>query len=126
MKSILTAFIIFIIMLTTMFFSTRYLSKVCSNLKNLNTQIERDIDKDDWNSAYNHSLKFLNQWDKYSKRISIFVNHTEIDNINNELWKITQYTKVKNKDESLASNHVIKFYLDHIEDLEKVNLQNIF
>lgn len=126
MKSIVASFIIFIVMVISIFFSINYLNQVCTKLEGLDIQIERNIDNGDWTKAYDNSLKFLKQWDNYSKKISVFVDHEEIDNINNELWKLTQYTKVKNKDESLASNHVIKFFLDHIADMEKVNLQNIF
>lgn len=126
MKSIATSFAIFIVIIISILLSTSYLDKVCTKLQSLNIQIERDIDKNDWNKAYDNSIIFLKQWDNYSKKISVFVDHEEIDNINNELWKLTQYTKSKNKDESLASNHVVKFFLNHISDMEKINLQNIF
>jgi hypothetical protein len=126
MKSIVASFIIFIVMLISIFISTNYLNSICKKLETLDMQIERNVETDSWNKAYSNSLKFLNQWEEYSQKVSIFVHHAEIDNINNELWKLTQYTKCKNKDESLASTHVLKFYLDHIADMEKVNPQNIF
>lgn len=126
MKNIITSFVIFIAIMLSAIFSIRYLNGVCIKLEGLSMQIENNIQSNEWNKAYNNSLKFLNEWDKYSKKVSVFTHHAEIDNINNELWKLTQYTKEKNKDESLASAHVIKFYLKHIVEMEKVNLQNIF
>lgn len=89
-------------------------------------ELETSITDDDWNKSYKTSLIFFDDWQKYSDKISIFVHHAEIDNINMELWKLTQYVKEKNKDESLASVHVLKFLLEHIANMEKVNLQNIF
>lgn len=53
------------------------------------------------------------------------VHHSEVDNMNNELWKLTQYTKFNNKEESLASVHVIKFLLKHIIEMERINITNI-
>lgn len=126
MKNIIASFVIFAVVMLTVLFSIHYLNNVCNKLETLDIQIENNIQKDEWNKAYDNSLKFLNEWDKYSKKVSIFTHHAEIDNLNNELWKLTQYTKCQTKDESLASAHVIKFLLKHIVEMEKVNSQNIF
>ncbi|WP_123054790.1 DUF4363 family protein [Clostridium sp. JN-1] len=126
MRNVIISFTLFICMLILNMFSVMYLNKVCNELQSLNSTIESQINSGSFDNAYNTSIEFLNKWDKYSNTISIFVDHAEIDNINNELWKLTQYTKCKNKDESLASAHVLKFFLEHIADMEKVNVQNIF
>ncbi|MDW8800712.1 DUF4363 family protein [Clostridium sp. A1-XYC3] len=126
MKGVIISISIFFVMLIGIFFSINYLNKVCTKLDNLNKEIEISIENKSWTKAYDNSIKFLNQWDNYSRKISIFVNHAEIDNINSELWKLTQYTKCKAEEEALASSHVIKFLLEHIVNLEKVNAENIF
>lgn len=126
MKGVITSITIFLVMVIGIFFSINYLNKVCTKLEALDTQIEKDIGSNSWDKAYDNSLIFLNQWDKYSSKISIFSDHAEIDNINNELWKLTQYAKCKDEEESLASVTTIKFLLRHIVDMERVNTQNIF
>jgi len=125
MKNIVASFIIFFALLISIIFSISYLNKTCITLENLDTKLENYIESSSWEDAYGTSLKLMEDWDKYSKVISVFVNHAEIDNINSELWKLTQYVKCKNSDESLASVHIIKFYLRHITNMEKVNIQNI-
>lgn len=125
MKNVLYSLIIFIALLISVFFSIKYLNKSCSSLEALDTKLETLIEDSSWDNAYASSLELMNDWDHYSKVITIFVNHAEIDNINNELWKLTQYTKFKNRDESMACVHTVKFYLSHIRDMEKVNIQNI-
>jgi hypothetical protein len=126
MKNLIASFIIFIVMVSTVFFSINYLNSACKKLNVLNTQIEKSIEEDSWNEAYDKSLKLLDTWDGYTRKLSVFVNHCEIDNLNNEIWKLTQYTKCHNKDESLASNTLIKFLFEHIVNMEKINMQNIF
>lgn len=126
MRNLFAALIIFIAMFLSLVFSINYLSKTCVKLDTLNTQIEKSIESNSWDEAYNKSLELLNNWDNCTRKISIFVNHSEIDNVNNEIWKLTQYAKCHSEDEALASNHVIKFLLKHILNMEKVNVQNIF
>lgn len=126
MRSIIISLTIFFVMILCIFFSINYLNKICAKLEVLNAQIETNINDKSWSKAYENSLQFLNDWDKYSHKVSIFTNHAEIDNVNNELWKLTQYTKCKNEEESLASSHVIRFLLEHIVKLEKVNMENLF
>jgi hypothetical protein len=125
MKNIFISFLIFICILVSIFFSINYLNYTCSSLEKVDSQLESLIESSSWENAYGTSLKLISDWEGYSKVISVFVNHAEIDNINSELWKLTQYTKFKNRDEAMASVHTIKFYLKHIEEMEKVNIQNI-
>jgi hypothetical protein len=113
-------------MLIGIFFSINYLNKICAKLEVSAVQIEKDINAHLWDKAYDDSLGFLKEWDKYSHKISIFSDHVEIDNVNNEIWKLTQYTKCKNEEESLASAQVLKFLLRHIPEREMVNSDNIF
>lgn len=125
MKSILSSFILLIVMLCFMFFSVKYLDKTCSALTAEAGKLELQISKENWDKAYNSSLKFMKEWKKDSELVSIFVHHQEIDDINNEVWKLTQHTKCEDKDEALASIHAIKFLISHIIDLEKINIQNL-
>lgn len=126
MRNVIISISIFIIMVVAIFFSINYLNKVSSNLQTLNDKLEQQISNDKWDTAYNTSLDYTKKWDKYCNVIKIFVNHQEIDNIEMELWKLPQYVKERTKDEALASVHVLKFLMNHISDLEKVNIQNIF
>ena len=113
-------------MIITISFSISYLNKVSQDLGKLSGEIERDIIDDNWDKAYKASLEFTNKWEGYSKKINLFANHKEIDNIEMEISKLPQYIKERTKDESLACVHVLKFLLNHISELEKVKIQNIF
>lgn len=126
MKNVLISVLLSIIMIITISFSIKYLNKVSQDLGRLNNEIEQYITDGNWDKAYEASIQFTDKWKAYSKNIKLFINHQEIDNIEIELWKLPQYIKEETKDESLASVHVLKFLLDHIAELEKVKLKNIF
>lgn len=88
-------------------------------------ELEELVSSESWEKAYGKSLELFNDWQDNHFVISMVINHSEIDNINNELWKLTQYVKCKSEDESLASIHVVKFLLKHIIKMEKINIENI-
>ena len=88
-------------------------------------ELEELVSSESWEKAYGKSLELFNDWQDNHFVISMVINHSEIDNINNELWKLTQYVKCKSEDESLASIHVVKFLLEHIIKVEKINIENI-
>jgi hypothetical protein len=89
-------------------------------------ELEKIILKGDWEKADNISNEYLKNWEGKSYILPMFVNHTEIDLLNNEMLRLTQYVRCQNKEEALASTHTIKFYLDNIKELQKINIQNIF
>ncbi|HHU71835.1 MAG TPA: DUF4363 family protein [Clostridiales bacterium] len=126
MKNIVISLIISVIMIISMSFSIKYLNNVSQDLVRLNDEIEKSITDGNWDRAYNTTIELTEKWKDYSKKIKLFSNHDEIDNIEMELQKLPQYIKEKTKDESLASTYVLKFLLNHIADLEKVNIENIF
>lgn len=125
MKNVIISFIIFIIMLVNIAFSLNYLNKASDDLRRFNDEIEQYITDSNWDKAYKSSIEYREKWNDYSNILKLFVDHQEMDKIEIELWKLPQYIKEKTKEEALASVHVLKFLVDHITELEKINIQNI-
>jgi hypothetical protein len=72
------------------------------------------------------SIEFLEGWKKDSRVISAYINHLYLEGINDQVLKLTQYIKIKDKSEALAVVHEIKFFLKGILYMEKVTIDNIF
>lgn len=126
MKNLVISLIISVIMIFTMSYSIKYLNKVSQELASLNEKIMENINDNNWDKAYENTIELTEKWENYSKKIKLFLNHQEIDSIEVELKKLPQYIKEETKDESLAGTNVLKFFLNHIAELEKVKLENIF
>lgn len=126
MKNIIASFILFIIMIFCILFSINYLQNTCSYYKNMLSALETTIKNEAWDEAYESTNILLDNWKKESKVVSIFINHVYVDGMYVELLRLTQYVNCKNKNDSLASVHSIKFLVDDIIDFEKLNIQNIF
>lgn len=106
--------------------SLKYLNNVTIELEEKNDTLEDLITNKEWDKSYDEVISLLDYIEKNSTKMSIFINHQEIDLIESEIFKLTQYVKSKTYDESLASIHYIKFSVKNINRLQKINLQNIF
>ena len=126
MKNVVISFIIFIVLFIGILLSVSYLNNICKKLEIENDKIENYINSKDWENANTSVKVFSKDWDKYSSIISIFVHHQELDDINSELQKFIQFIRYESQEEAQASSHTIKFYLNHISDMEKWNVKNIF
>ncbi|OPJ60111.1 DUF4363 family protein [Clostridium oryzae] len=126
MKNIWISFVVFAVMLFLMTISINYLNTTCAKFQKSADTLELLLNQDRWKEAYDLSNNIYDRWEKQSTIIPVFVNHAEVDSVNNEVMKLTQYVKFKSKDEALASTHAIKFYLKSINALQQINIQNIF
>ncbi len=113
-------------MIIGIFFTLDYINSVCKEVEDKSVELEYLINAEKWQEADKLSNELYYKWISKAKIMSIFVNHGEIDALNNEILKLTQYVKCKSKDEALASNHTVKFYSKSIADLQRVTFSNIF
>lgn len=126
MRNVVISFLIFIVMIGVMLFSLKYLNNVCKTFRDESNVLEELIKNSQWEEAADSANSMLERWKKQSTIIPMFVNHAEVDNLTNELLRLTQFVECKTTDEALASTHVVKFWLDNIMALQKINFENIF
>ena len=98
----------------------------CNHLQDLNSTLESYILKGKYNDAYNLSLNYIALWKSDSKFLTLYIHHEDLDHVDNEVLKLTQYIKIRDKSEALATVHVMKYLIDHIKEHEKVSISNIF
>ncbi|MBU3159912.1 DUF4363 family protein [Clostridium frigoris] len=126
MKNVLIAFSLFVIMVVGIFFSVNIINVKCSKLQNLNCTLENYIIKENYQDAYKLSLVYIAEWKKASKFLSVYEHHEDLDHIDSEILKLTQYIKIKDKSEGLATVHNMKYLVEHIMSHEKVSISNVF
>lgn len=126
MKSTIISFSIFILMLFCIILSIKYLNSTCTRLQNLNLSVEQSVRSNDWEKSYKNCQYLITVWDKYSTKISIFSNHNEINDINNELWRLLHHIAYRNKEEALISTDIIKNSIYSILHMQQLNTENLF
>lgn len=126
MKDLIASFTLFIVLIITMLISTKYLGNKCGYYTDKVSYLEIVIVNKYWEDGYNKSIEFLEEWGNDSNILPAFINHTYVESITNNILKLTQYIKYKNQTDALATIQEIKFSLHMMEEIEKVNLPNIF
>jgi hypothetical protein len=126
MKNMIVTCIIFFLMIIILFFASKYIVLTCDKLLDVSSEIEENIVNDNWDESYILSFELLNIYEGHVANLTLFLNHTDFDNIYSEIIKLSQYSKCKNKDEALSSIHVVKTLINQVKKLESISIGNIF
>ncbi|GAA0775328.1 DUF4363 family protein [Clostridium subterminale] len=126
MKNLIATCIIFFLMIFILFFASKYIVLTCDKLLDVSSEIEENIVNDNWDESYMLSFELLNIYEGHVANLTLFLNHTDFDNIYSEIIKLSQYSKCKNKDEALSSIHVVKTLINQVKELESISIGNIF
>lgn len=126
MKNVLLSAALFICVLGFSIYSISHVNKVCTSMLAINSKIENSVKDSSWKKAEKNLNTFAKEWDNHSNMLSVYVHHAETDDISMEVEKLSQAIKYKDAKDSMESAHTLEFLINHIRDLEKINIQNIF
>jgi len=113
-------------MIVILVFASKYIVLTCDKLLDVSSEIEENIVNNNWDESYMLSFELLNIYEGHVANLTLFLNHTDFDNIYSEVIKLSQYSKCKNKDEALSSIHVVKTLINQVKELESISIGNIF
>lgn len=126
MKNVLFSAVLFISILGFSIFSIAHVNKVCNSMLSINSKIENAVKSSSWKEAEKNLNTFSKEWYNHSNTLSVYVHHAETDDISMEVERLSQAIKYKDAKDSMESAHTLEFLINHIRDLEKINIQNIF
>lgn len=126
MKNMIAATTLFFIMVFILFFASKYVVLTCDKLIDVSASIENNIVEEKWDESYMLSFELLNIYEGHVANLTLFLNHSDFDQIYAEVIKLSQYTKLHDKAESLASIHMIKTMVNEVKTMESLSVSNIF
>ena len=96
--------------------------------ENIKNNIEENSEK---NSEEDSKIKELVDevfeiWEKRYDKLAYFIEHDELEKVETNLTNVKSYVKLKNFDMAISSIEETAFVLEHIEDRNAFNLENIF
>lgn len=125
MKNTIISFITLFILLFFVFIGNNNLNSLCDDSLKLSNEIQIALDNTNWDNALEKSLELKKVMSNGFKKVSIYVNHQDIDTLNTETVKLINLIKVRDLSNSLSSLDTIKCLAEYIKELQQINLTNI-
>lgn len=126
MRNTIISILIFFGLLAFVYYADNSLQKLCYDISSSSEEIEFLISNDNWDAAYSKTIDVINEIKANDMVTSIYLNHTDFDNLLNEAIKLSLYVRSEDSVESNVSVHLLRSSADIIFNLHKANIQNIF
>lgn len=107
-------------------YTNRVLSTTSQDIASHVDEIEKTIKEGNWDKTEEQLQTIESNWDKTEKKWTVLIDHSEIDNIDISLSRMSKYIEAKEQALALAEAGVLKNLIEHIPDKETLTLKNIF
>jgi len=120
--------IVLLIMLLIAFhiYTQHVFDSAAERLETMISSLENNIILKNWGEAQSTIENIEKDWTKTKKTWALFLDHTEIDNIDEALSKLKKYIDTREPSLALAEASTLKLFIVHIPEKEALNLENIF
>ena len=125
MKNTLISFATLFILLFFVFIGDTNLNSLCDNSLKVSQEIQIALDNNNWDDALEKSVELKKIMSNGFKKVSVYVNHQDIDTLNTETVKLIDFIKVRDLSNSLSSLDSTKCLAEYIKELQQINLTNI-
>jgi hypothetical protein len=125
MKQMLLALFFLILIIAGSLMTIYYINHQSDALQNQLVELERQVDRENWDIANSRYNDFKENWDKVDHIWSMLIDHYEIDNINMNLGELEAFIKTMNKEDALAKISSLQWLVKHIPEKEFPTLKNI-
>ncbi|WP_291653408.1 DUF4363 family protein [Clostridium sp.] len=126
MKNSIISVLLFIALLIGLFFLDNKFVSLCDDVMIKCEEIEKLLNENEDYLAYESSVELLELIKDKADIPAIYLNHVDYDSLMNESLKLTLYIRGEDKAESLATLHSVRYASEHLKDLQKPNLRNLF
>lgn len=126
MKSVISAILIFIFIITASVVSGVYVNNTTDKLLQSLYKNEKFISNNLWAEAKKETKNFDEIWQKKRTVMSVFFNHTLIDRVDTSIAKIKNAVKMQEKGVFLYEKSNIEIVLLSLKEQQKINAGNIF
>ena len=125
MKQVGVMIICIIIVAVSGICEIKYLNKSSIYLMSDIEYIKNAINNNNYDLASEQSKATYDSWGNIKKIWNIFINHEEIDDIENSMIDLKEYIEFENKEECLVAIEKIKSELDHTIKRQQMRIDNI-
>ncbi|WP_294348750.1 DUF4363 family protein [uncultured Clostridium sp.] len=126
MKSLITTLLIFASLLGFVYYANNTLIELCDNITENSITIEELIKENNWSEARDNTQYILNLIDKKTVISSVYINHSDFDDLTDEAIELSIYIDCEDSTESLIAVNSLKNFAKNIKHLHQTHIENIF
>lgn len=126
MRNTLIAILIFSSLLGFVYYANYSLLNLCEDVITSSDEIEILIEEGNFEEAHKNSNILMELIEKHGLLTSVYIDHNDFDNLQDEALQLSIYTSCKDTTESLISVGTLKNSALNLICLHKTNIKNIF
>ena len=126
MRNTLIAIIIFSSLLGFVYYANYALLNLCEDVITSSDEIEILIEEGNFEEAHKNSNILMDLIEENGLLTSVYIDHNDFDNLQDEALQLSIYTSCKDTTESLISVGTLKNSAINLTSLHKTNIKNIF
>jgi len=126
MKSFIGALAVLVLLLVVACIYADCLNDTVDALNESINELEASIRNEDWNRCAGLTQSLIADWKKAEKWMKMFIDHRQMDVINQTVYEMEGYISCKNHDDSAAKVVMLQNLLEHIPASEAILFENIF
>jgi hypothetical protein len=124
-KGFIVALCILVAMVTSLFFYQNALFKISGEMLERIDKIKHYARDDKWEKVDREMKHLTAMWEDVSYKLSLVIDHEEIDLIMISLFKANEYKEYEEVPEFMAEITNLEKLIDHIPNKEKLSIENI-
>lgn len=97
-----------------------------NSLLSTTKMMEDYLHSDNWQEAELQFITLQNKWDRIKTYWPMFIDHGEMDRIEESMSKLSGYLENEALNETIAELYTLSYFIRHIPEKEALNLKNIF
>lgn len=115
-----------VLLLLLALYSGWYLDRTANNLLAVLGDLRYSLEEENWALAESKAAAAEKEWERIVSCWQIFINHQEIDNIEQSLVRLKEFAAAREKADSLNELAVLMKSIGHIPETSVLTIGNIF
>ena len=125
MKSVISALVIFIIIITILVVSCAYTENIVNEMLHYVYENEIFFAKNDWMKSSDKISKIDTVWKNARNVMVILFNHTVIEKIDTSISKLNNAVKLQKNEDFLYESENLKLLLKNLIEQQKISVGNV-
>ncbi len=125
-KELIISIVIIISIFSLDMFTQNYTEKSVERITEQFSNLKKYISDDNAENIQNTIKNIDDDWEKIHDKLAYYIEHDELEKVDTAIITMKSYIESKDYSSAIAELDEGKFVLEHIQEKNSFNLQNIF